>query len=326
MDGVRELIQATIAAHVAPGARVLDVQEREGGEQGFSATTLRYFDVAYTRAGVTERGTVVTKDAPLVERRALAWLGERGLPVPFSHTRDLATDVPSLVCMQYVGDKSPPGERVRQAARALAAIHHAALRRGDELSWLPRADPAFFARWVVDACWREPWRRVLAGEEYVDAYGHHWGPHKPGGDFAAQFAAYTQPLEDAAARFLRDMTALWEAGGSLTLIHADFHGEHVHTQGDRDYVIDFDFAHYGPLYVDLPNYFSREEALLYRDALAELGHDIPPGEFLARYDAASPYPGFKYFGIGLWNWCYGDPPHSRESVLYWIDMVLKGPH
>ena len=81
-----------------------------------------------------------------------------------------------------------------------------------------------------------------------------------------------------------------------------------------------------PLYVDLPNYFSREEALLYRDALAELGHDLPPDEFLARYDAASPYPGFKYFGIGLWNWCYGDPPHRRDSVLHFIDMVLEGPH
>ena len=66
MAGVRELIQATIAAHVAPDARVLDVQEREGGEQGFSAATLRYFDVAYTRAGATEWGTLVTKDSPLV--------------------------------------------------------------------------------------------------------------------------------------------------------------------------------------------------------------------------------------------------------------------
>jgi hypothetical protein len=76
------------------------------------------------------------------------------------------------------------------------------------------------------------------------------------------------------------------------------------------------------LYVDLPNIFSRDGALGYRAALAERGHDIPPAEFLARYDAALPYPGFKYFGIGLWNWCYGDPPHRRASVQHFIHMVV----
>ncbi len=326
MTQVLELLQATIAAHVAPDARVLEARQREGGEQGFSAAMLRYYDVTYTRAGVTERATLVTKEASLGERRSLAWLGGRGLPVPFSYTPDLTTAAPAPVCMQYVGARPAPGERARQAARTLAAIHHAALGRVDELPWLPRADPAFFARWLIDACWRRGWQRALAGEGHVDAYGRHFGPPKPGGAFAAEFAAYTQPLEEAAARFLRDMTALWEAGDSLTLVHADFHDEHVRSRGGRAYVIDWGQAHYGPLYVDLPNYFSRDEALLYRGALAELGHDLPPDEFLARYDAASPYPGFKYFGIGLWNWCYGDPPHRRDSVLQFIDMVLEGPH
>lgn len=76
--------------------------------------------------------------------------------------------------------------------------------------------------------------------------------------------------------------------------------------------------------MDLPNYFSREEALLYRDALADLGHDIPRDEFLAGYAAADPYPGFKYFGIGLSQWRNGTPPRQHSSVRYWIDMVLQG--
>ena len=70
MTEVSELLQATIAAHVAPDARVLEARQREGGEQGFSAAMLRYYDVTYTRAGVTERITLVTKEAPLGERHS----------------------------------------------------------------------------------------------------------------------------------------------------------------------------------------------------------------------------------------------------------------
>ncbi|HZG67910.1 MAG TPA: phosphotransferase, partial [Herpetosiphonaceae bacterium] len=260
-----------------------------------------------------------------VERHVLSWLGCQGLAVPFNQTFDLTTDALAPVCMQFVGDTPPPSERARQAARALAAIHATTRGRHAELPWLPRADASFVAQWIIETCWREPWQRVLAGKEYVDAYGNHWGPAKPGGDFRAEFGAYTQPLEAAAGRFVQAMAELWDEGDSLTLIHADFHSAHVRTYDSRDYVIDWGFAHYGSFYVDLPNYFSREEALVYRDELAKLGHDIPRDTFLARYDAISPYPGFKYFGLGLWNWCYGDPPHQREHVVHFVDMVLKSP-
>jgi hypothetical protein len=56
--------------------------------------------------------------------------------------------------------------------------------------------------------------------------------------------------------------------------------------------------------------------------LADLGHTIPRDKFLAGYDAVRPYPGFKYFGIGLWNWRHGDPARRHANVQYWIDMVL----
>jgi hypothetical protein len=63
MTEVLDLLQATIAAHVAPDARVLEARQREGGEQGLSAARLRYYDVAYMRAGVAERATLVIKEA-----------------------------------------------------------------------------------------------------------------------------------------------------------------------------------------------------------------------------------------------------------------------
>lgn len=83
------------------------------------------------------------------------------------------------------------------------------------------------------------------------------------------------------------------------------------------YVIDRGQARYGPLYIDLPNYFPlRNDALRYRDALAALGHDIPHDAFLGRYDAAKAYSGFKYFGFAFHHWFYGDPPYQRSDVQY----------
>lgn len=130
-----------------------------------------------------------------------------------------------------------------------------------------------------------------------------------------------------AARFLREMTALWEAGDTLTLLHCDFHGGNVRWQGEQPHLLDWEQAHYGPLFIDLPNFFSRDEALVYREALADLGHAIPSDTFLAGYDAARPYVGFKYFGIGLSNWQHGDPARRHAAVQYWIDLTLgTGKH
>ncbi len=322
MTDIYDLIRAMLAARTGPDVHLVEVRQQDGA-QGFSGASVRYFDVQYRHGSVPAQATLVVKDAPLAERRVLAWLGARGGAVPRSHSLDLATDAPSAVCMQYVGDAQPPAERVPQVARALAAIHAAGMGHVQDLSWLPRADAGFAAEWIVHACWRDPWQHVLAGDEYVDAFGNHWGPPKAGGDFAAQLGAYTQPLEGAAARFVEAVARLWDEGDSLTLIHADFHGDHARLFEDHEYIIDWGFAHYGPLYIDLPNYFTRDDALLYRDALAELGHEIPADVFLTNYDAVRPYPGFKYFGIGLWNWCYGDPPHRREYVTHFIDMIMN---
>lgn len=324
MTDLPDLFQATLAAHVAPDARVLAVQERERGAQGYSGATLRYYDVTYAASGATRQIVLVTKDAPLHERRTLAWLGAGGLPVPFCHTPDLTSDAPAPVCMQYVGEIPQPGERARQAARALAAIHFAGLGRGNELPWVLRADPAFFAERLVDLCWRKPWRHRLFGEPFVNWYGRRQEESEPDTRLQAALGPYTAPLETVAARFVREMTALWDTGDSLTLIHADFHSAHVLTTGDHASIIDWEQAHYGPLYVDLPNYFSREEALLYHDALADLGHDIPIDRFLTGYDAANPYVGFKYFGFGVSEWYTGDPPRPHPRAQYWIDMIMEG--
>src|SRR5205823_6249849 len=69
--------------------------------------------------------------------------------------------------------------------------------------------------------------------------------------------------------------------------------------------IDWGQARYGSFYLDLPNYFTPQSVLLYRDALAELGLDIPADEFMAHYRDAGRYPGFKYIGFLLFQWANG---------------------
>jgi aminoglycoside phosphotransferase (APT) family kinase protein len=298
----RSLIEEFISRRINPGARAVAICQRPTGTQGYSGATLRYYDVTYEHSGVVEQIMVVTKPAQRTERRTLAWLDSRKLPVPRNHTRELTADGAAPVAMEYAGDWPPGRGMAKLAAQALAAIHSAALGRANELLWLPPADPAFFAEAIVDRCWRGSWQHALRGTAYIDWYGRQRESQTSGDPFWTQFAEFD----------------------ALTLIHADFHSDNVRTANDQVSIIDWEQARYGPLYIDLPNYFTRQEALLYRDALAELGCDIAPEHFLARFDAASRYVGFKYFGIGVLHWHEGNPPRRREDALYWISMALHG--
>jgi hypothetical protein len=317
---LQQLIEATVEARVAPGARVIEIRSHVLTTRPSPAGDVFVHDVAYQIAdGRVVQVKLVTKNAPLTERRLQVWLNDRGLPVPFGHSLDLTSEH-SLVCLQYVPHMPEPGSAM-QVARGLAAIHAAALDRAADFAWLPRADSNYAADFIVDRCWRRPWQSTRENADFVDAFGRRTPPGPPG-DFGAAFDRYRQPLEEAAAHFVRAMEDLWAEGNSLTLIHADFHDDHVRPDGGQVYMIDWGQARYGPLYLDLPNYFTRDEALLYRDALADLGQDIPREEFLARFDATHPYPGFKYFGVGLWNWRYANPPHENSKVQHFVDMVL----
>ena len=223
--------------------------------------------------------------------------------------------------MQYVGEVVSE-HSLPEVVQTLAAVHYANLNKMEEMDWLPRANEAFIEHWIVQDCWRACWESLLVGGPFIDGYGQEYGVAKAGGDFSAEFRAYTEPIEAAAEEMRAAMKQLWQAGDSLTIINADFHNSNVVSDGTRPYIIDWGAVHYGPLYLDLPNCFSWEEALLYRDALEALGHHIPQDKFLSNYDAFRPYPGFKYFGIGLYNWCFGDPPHKKEHVHHFINMII----
>ena len=194
-------------------------------ERAYEMAAVQRYAVEYTdRSGRGATVTLLTKDAPLVERRVLHHHNREGQPgVPYSHTLDLATDGLASVCQQdRTPDGAPPDEVVlREAAGRLAQIRHANLERSHELPWLPRADRGYFAGgFVLGNCW-EQWDETMR----LAGFAREWGPQRP-------------RLEAAAGRFLADMNQLWAEGDSLTLIHADLHHDQVLVHSGEPFIID----------------------------------------------------------------------------------------
>src|SRR5919198_3789731 len=156
MDDREQLLEQTIRRYVRPGAHVVgfDVRPMRENERGYSGAQMERHVVAFrTPEGEAETITLITKEASLLERRVLDVLTSQGQCVPFSHTPDLTTDRPMLVCQQDLGTDSsqrpPSTEPDRQATRCLARIHYANLGRSTELAWLPRADRAYFGGYIL---------------------------------------------------------------------------------------------------------------------------------------------------------------------------------
>lgn len=309
---LRLLLQETVARYVAPEATVVAVAPAPmaAHELGWSGAEVRRYRVALDSG---DSLTLITKTMPLKERRVLVLLSEQGhANVPFTHTLDLTTDAPALACMQDVGgDPGPlPPDLDARVARALAAIHYRNLGQGDRLPWLPRADHAYFADFLIPEVWRAHWDTALANPP-----------------FAAEFAAYTPRLEAAAAHFIAAMDMLWDEGTSLTVTHGDMHpadGSHVITRRGTPYLIDWGWTYYGSFYLDLPNYFTPASVHHYRAALADLGPAIPEAAFMARFHAAARYVGFKYLCAGIWQWPPGPTRQTGRMLLNMLRRALDG--
>ena len=109
MDDREQLLEQTIRRYVRPGARVVgfDVRPLWENERGYSGAQVERQVVAFrTPEGEAETITLITKEASLPERRVLDLLTSQAQCVPFSHTLDLTTDRPMLVCQQDLGTDS----------------------------------------------------------------------------------------------------------------------------------------------------------------------------------------------------------------------------
>lgn len=297
------LLQETVSAYLSPVARIAAIEPRPI-EAGLSGAAVRRYRVEMDGPSFARRElSLVTKEAELVERRVLALLTAQGQPnVPFSHSADLTTDGPALVCLQDLGDAHRPTvldsitpEAIRQEAHGLALIHHA--NRG-------RADHAYIAGAIMETYWPPPWSQALADPA-----------------FARQFAPYIAAVEDAAARIADEMDALDHNDAARPLIHGDINPSNFLLHAGMPYFIDWQAARYGSFYLDLPHHLhTRDLAESYRAARAALGDEIPADEFGACLRVAARYIGLRYLWWTLAAW--QDDHTATAWVYHYLNMVV----
>jgi len=102
--------------------------------------------------------------------------------------------------------------------------------------------------------------------------------------------------------------------------------DHIRLWRGKACFIDWEQSSYGSLYLDLPNHFTVETALVYRDALARHNYAIPEVEFLERYHEISRYMGLRYLGYALWQWAQdGEQRRQGRWFLYYtFSLALFG--
>jgi hypothetical protein len=292
---------------------IIDIQEQSHGSQGASGAQVRYFHVKNTDPrGTVHQDRLVTKSASLLERRVLHLLSSQGCAVPPSFIPDLTGRERALVYMPYLEARPsldlghPESPLTHSIAEGLAGIH--AANRIQPPAWLPHTSEDFLGRLWLHA-WREQWHANLKDPA-----------------FATEFGTHTSRLEAAMERFMRTLEALTSEGTTLTVLNVDLIPDHIRLWRGKACFIDWEQSSYGSLYLDLPNHFTVETALVYRDALARQDYPIPEVEFLERYHEISRYMGLRYLGHALWQWAQnGDQRRQGRWFLYYtFSLALFG--
>jgi thiamine kinase-like enzyme len=135
--------------------------------------------------------------------------------------------------------------------------------------------------WHAGAVYVVDWQAAHYGPAYLDV-PHHF--HTP-----------------ALAEHYR--AALAAEGDALTLVHTDLNPSNVLQHAGGVYLVDWQAAHYGPAYLDVPHHFHTPAlAEHYRAALAAQGRALAPRAFYARWRVAARYTALRYMWWTLAAW------------------------
>lgn len=148
------LLEQTVSRYLRSDAQIIALEPLAIGKHGgMSGAALARYRVTYhSLDGEANAVTLITKRAHLRERKVLALLSAQRQAVPFSHTLDLLTDEPRLLCQQDLSgdpDEQVSPDIVQQEAERLARIHSANLGQAEALSWLPRADRSYLEEVIL---------------------------------------------------------------------------------------------------------------------------------------------------------------------------------
>jgi hypothetical protein len=283
---------------LGPGVCIRSIEELPDEGQGYSGSHIGYYLLSFVRPDRTEGvWKVITKDARAYERSVLELLHRQKQAVSPTFF-----EANGLIIQRYASIL--PHNDELGAAHALAKIHFDNI--GVRHSWLRDATTGF-----EDAL-------------YLRAWKHEWDRNMADPVFASEFGFLEETLLANFADLIELLTTLTSECDSLTLTMVDLNPDDVREIDGRITLIDWDQAAFASLYVDLPNYFNAESALLYRDALAQLGHDIPVLEFMDRFHRIGRYMGFRYLEVGLEAWSPEQSGSKRWFLYYCLHLALHG--
>ena len=300
--------------HGAPELHIVSIREEPRPHQGASGATVRLYRVRWrAAAGVQGEERLVSKHASLKERQVVLLLDsqEQAVPPVLCPTPEapgraplLMPNVRSRPLNKILGDPYVP--LTQQVAQGLAGIH--AANRQQRPDWLPRSTDDPMGHLYLQAT-QDQWARCMADARFRNHYGE-----------------YDRPLRESLQRLLDLLGELEAEGSTCTLLNSDLHPDHIRLLDERPVFIDWEQACYGPLYLDLVNYFTLETALLYRDALAEAGNAIAPAAFMQRFRAVGLFMGLRYLEVGLLSWQAGGAAwqQGRWFFHYCLSMALGG--
>ena len=252
-------------------------------EQGYSGAKLVRIHCMFTDG---KKKSFVCKEAGFAERWVMLALTEqkRGYS-PWSYANLNGNEETAWFIMQDIrpGEEPVPHDSYlwkKQVATALAQIHADNWMCADKI---PRTFHADASHW-----------KDITTKISVD---HLERQCETDDGFAARYAGVLPKLRKRGEWFAEKMTELYQDGRGLTMTHGDLQtidGDHVRRFRGNPMVIDWGFCRYAPCFIDLTDYFTKEETRLYLEELHRLGISLSKKEFEEGVSIASFYPAFLY--------------------------------
>jgi fructosamine-3-kinase len=305
-----ELLTQTLRRFIEPTAEITGATATALAP-GMSGAAVHRYHVSYTAGGLPAVASLVTKVATRREWEVLRYLNAQQQPnVPFAHTLDEDSSDRILICMRDVGDTTRPTSlepitdaQLQREAAGLASIHAASMAQEAALTWLPQVDRRYLEEMLFARNWRPAWERALASLTFRET-----------------FRDTIPRVEAAATTIVDDMSSLLQDTQIQTLIHTDLNPSNVLVQGGIPFLIDWQAAMWGPLYLDLPHHHcTLAQAEHYRLAMAAQGVTLLPDAFAARYRVAARYTGLRYMWWTLDTWL--NDPTQTAWVQHYIGLV-----
>jgi aminoglycoside phosphotransferase (APT) family kinase protein len=307
----KRAVCALMAKILGEPSSLQSVKQENNGPQGASGAQINYFTAVIQGAnGEIINQRFITKDASLRERQVLQLFNMQRQAIPHTVVPDSTSPGRFLVYQEFTDDRTPEDMEAKQGhqftvdtAEALASIHEANL--GKKPNWLP-AVTEDIDKYLYLREWRDEWYRSLDDHEFRQKFGHH-----------------TEALEKSYEELIQNIVAMDSDGRFNTILSTDLNPSHIRVLDGKPRLIDWEQAAYGPFYLDLVNYFDKDTASLYRDALAANGKDIPEEEFIDNFSNFGKYMGLRHLGLGIMAWREGQDSEKWKQQKLFFELCLK---